>query len=197
MQSMNVLKKIYPLPNNNNYSNLSYDMEGLWSITHPYEADIISNNIIILLDNHNMKKDSIIDMTAGCGGNTLSFIKYFNNVTAVEMNEDRFKILQGNIKSYDINNIELICGDSINNINNTYDVFFIDPPWGGPDYKKYTNITLMLSNIMLIDIINMIPINKMIVLKLPFNYDMGEILCKYKLLLKLEIKNFLIYYIVN
>ena len=54
MQSMNVLTKIYPQPQDNNYSNLSYDMEGLWSITHPQEADIISTNMVMLLNNNSM-----------------------------------------------------------------------------------------------------------------------------------------------
>ena len=43
------LKKIFPCPPSNNYSNLNYDTEGLWSITYPNEANIISLNIIEIL----------------------------------------------------------------------------------------------------------------------------------------------------
>ena len=39
---LKVLKKIYPKPRDNNYELLNYDTEGLWSITHPQDADIMS-----------------------------------------------------------------------------------------------------------------------------------------------------------
>ena len=91
---MNVLRKIFPIVNN--YNNLNYDKEGLWSITHPKDADIISETIKEL-KNTNI---SILDMTAGCGGNTISFCKYFLNVTSIELNPDRFSILQNNMQVY-------------------------------------------------------------------------------------------------
>ena len=58
---LKVLKKIYPTPRDNNYSLLNYDNEGLWSITHPNDADIISKTILKL--NNNQSK--IIDLTSG------------------------------------------------------------------------------------------------------------------------------------
>ena len=192
MSKSNVLKKIFPEPLHNN---LAYDNEGLWSITHPTDADIISSNILLL--NNNCK--SIIDMTAGCGGNTISFCKYFNNVTGIENNSSRFSILESNIKCYDINNITLLCTDSVEYIKtcNPYDVYFLDPPWGGPDYKKYNNLELTLSNINLLDLIDIIPKNKIIVIKLPYNYNIINIINKCELLLKLEIRNIIILYLLN
>ena len=46
MNNISVLKKIFPTPPNNNYNGLNYDEEGLYSITHPKEADLISLSII-------------------------------------------------------------------------------------------------------------------------------------------------------
>ena len=43
---LKVKKKIYPCPKDNNYEYLNYDNEGLWSITHPLEADSISEIIL-------------------------------------------------------------------------------------------------------------------------------------------------------
>lgn len=184
---MNVLRKIFPIVNN--YNNLNYDKEGLWSITHPKDADIISETIKEL-KNTNI---SILDMTAGCGGNTISFCKYFLNVTSIELNPDRFSILQNNMQVYGFKNYKLICGDSIEHID-SYDVYFIDPPWGGPDYKKTDLLELNLSNIDLVDVIKMIPNNKLIVLKLPYNYNLNK-LNQFNLIRKQLINNICILYI--
>ncbi len=177
------LKKIFPEPPDNNYNGLNYDIEGLWSITHPKEAEYISNKIKDIMETTNI---SILDMTTGCGGNMISFLKIFKHVTGVEINKERFEILKKNLNKYDYHNYSIINDDCINVINisnNIYDVYFIDPPWGGPEYKKLDNIQLYLSNIKLEDVINMIPKNKLIILKIPFNATLNiniNIIFEYK-----------------
>ena len=42
---LKVLKKIYPVPKDNNYDLLNYDNEGLWSISYPDLADILSKHL--------------------------------------------------------------------------------------------------------------------------------------------------------
>ena len=191
IDKINTLKKIYPKPLDHNYDKLNYDDEGLWSITYPNEADIVSSTISNITEDNNI---NILDMTAGCGGNTISFCKHFTNVTAIEYNLDRFNILKNNVKCYDFNNYTLICGNSLNYINNNYDVFFIDPPWGGPEYKKQSNIELYIMDKKMNDIIDMIPVNKLIVLKLPFNYNFDG-LNKYNVVLKQPMNNIIIVYL--
>jgi hypothetical protein len=56
-------------------------------------------------------------------------------------------------------------------IGNMYDVYYIDPPWGGPDYKKNKSLSINLSGVDLYNIVLSIPLNKLIILKLPFNYN--------------------------
>ena len=168
MNNLSTLKKIFPEPSNNDYTGLDYDEEGLYSITHPKEADKISELIIEILGTNNIH---IVDLTAGCGGNMISFIKYFNKVSGIEINKNRYDILKVNLSKYAFNNYELINTNSLGINYNNYDVFFIDPPWGGPDYKKNINIELYLSEVKLYDFILMLPKNKLIVLKLPFNYN--------------------------
>ena len=189
------LTKIFPPPPSNNYSLLNYDTEGLWSITYPNEANIISINIIEVTNMIDIKHIKIVDMTAGLGGNTISFCKYFDDVTAIEKNIDRFNILKNNIKHYQSSNYTLICGDSKDYIDGDYNVYFIDPPWGGPNYKKQTNLELYMSDIKLIDFIEMIP-KKLIVLKLPFNYNI-DCLDKFTILMQLELKNIVIIYMIR
>ncbi len=196
MNNISILKKIFPEPHENNYNGLDYDEEGLYSITHPKDADLISTTIIEILGTNNI---SIVDMTAGCGGNMISFVKYFTKTVGIELNTKRYNILKKNLSQYPFNNYELINDDSINyiinNINNiNNDVFFIDPPWGGPDYKKTMNIELYLSNIKLSEFILMLPKNKLIVLKLPFNYNMNAI-NKDNIIKKININNIIILFI--
>ena len=163
-----VLKKIFPEPPDCNYNNLLLDDEGLWSITHIKDADLISHTIIEIMGTNKL---NILDMTAGCGGNMISFINNFYHTTGIEINENRFNLLKNNLDKYKKDNYILINGNSIEYIKSLYDVYYIDPPWGGPDYKNNQSIELYLSNINIYDIIQLIPVNKLIVLKLPFNYN--------------------------
>ena len=58
-----------------------------------------------------------------------------------------------------------------------YDVYFFDPPWGGPDYKKQINLRLKIDLIELNTITDNIikqTSNKLIIFKLPFNYDFDQ-----------------------
>ena len=193
----NTLKKIFPEPPDRNYNGLKVDEEGLYSITHPKEADIISKTIIDIVGYQDI---NIIDMTAGCGGNMISFIKYFKFVIGIEFDKVRYKILKENLEKYSKKNYQLLCGDatkylydttqSVNSIN---DVYFIDPPWGGPEYKNNPNIQLYLSNIKLEDFIQTIPKGKLIVLKLPFNYNIDTF--KDNIIKTLFINNILIVFL--
>lgn len=186
---LKVLKKIYPVPKDNNYDLLNYDNEGLWSITHPTEANIISETIL----KYNNNDSKIIDLTAGCGGNLISFGKYFNNVVGVEYDKDRFEILKTNISCYDYN-INIFNDDCCNYLNNNYDIFFFDPPWGGPEYKNNDNLKLYLSNNELKDIIQMIPDNKFIVIKIPYNYNYDYINDNYNIVKTQNFNNIVIVY---
>lgn len=185
-----VLKKIFPEPPDSNYNNLLVDEEGLWSITHIKDADMISNNILSIMGTNKL---TILDMTAGCGGNMISFINNFYHTTGIEINKNRFNILKNNLAKYKKDNYILILGDSINYIKSSYDVYYIDPPWGGPDYKNNQNIELYLSNINIYDIIQLIPHGKLIVIKLPFNYIIDKF-DKY-ILKKIILNNIIILFI--
>ena len=192
--NLSTLKKIYPEPPNGNYYGLKVDEEGLYSITHPKEADLISKTIIDIIGQSEIQ---ILDMTAGCGGNMISFIKYFKSVIGIEFDKVRYKILKENLEKYSKKNYQLLCGDATKyntqSVNNDADVYFIDPPWGGPEYKNNPNIQLYLSNIKLEDFILTLPKNKLIVLKLPFNYNIDNF--KDNIIKTLFINNILIVFL--
>jgi hypothetical protein len=168
-----MLNKLFP---NVNFEKIQYDKEGLYSITHHDEADIISEIIINNFDNKENLK--ILDGTGGLGGNTISFSKFFKNVTSIELDKNRCDMLKNNIKLYNLNNIKIINDDSIKFLlgnKENYDIYFFDPPWGGPDYKKIKNLRLKIGNYKLSELSDKISLNnKLLVFKLPFNYDFEE-----------------------
>ena len=195
MTNINTLKKIFPEPSDRNYNGLKIDEEGLYSITHPKDADIISKTIIDVVGYQDIK---IIDMTAGCGGNMISFIKYFKFVIGIELDKGRYKILKDNLEKYSQKNYQLLCYDATKYPFDTHSVnddtiYFIDPPWGGPDYKNNPDIQLYLSNIKIEDFILTLPKNKLIVLKLPFNYNIDVF--KKNIIKSLLINNILIVFL--
>ena len=169
---MNKLIKIFP--NTNNVNKLQYDNIGLYSLTHYNNANEISE---LILSNFNISNLSIIDCTAGIGGNTFSFSKYFKNVTSIELDKNRFEMLKNNVLIYKLKNIKLIntnCIDYIKN-NKNYNVYYFDPPWGGLNYKEYKQLIIKLDNNNLIDILKLIKTNNnLIVFKLPYNYNLNE-----------------------
>lgn len=188
MSSLKIKEKIFPLIKNFDMDKLQYDDEGLYSISHPDDADYISYLILNCVNNN--KNLKILDTTAGVGGNTISFSKIFSQVVSIEIDKTRFKMLENNIKLYDLNNVNLINDDCKNYLNSEYDIIFFDPPWGGPEYKTHKSLELFLGDQNLINIIEKIPKNKYIILKLPFNYNLNN-LKEYNFVLK-KIRNILI-----
>jgi 16S rRNA G966 N2-methylase RsmD len=168
--NLNIIQRIFPLVVNQEL--LEYDIEGIWSISLPYEADLIS---LIIIKNIN-SNNKIFDGTGGLGGNIISLCKYFNSVTSCEIDESRYRMLENNIKIFNLDNINLINGNCIDYLDDDYDAYLFDPPWGGPGYKSNNKITIKLGNLNLVEVVNKIRINNNspIFFKLPNNYDLNE-----------------------
>jgi 16S rRNA G966 N2-methylase RsmD len=181
---LKLIKKIFPI-SNVNIDELKFDDVGLYSISLPKDADIISefikNNINNAMHNNNVMHNNnisnitIIDGTAGIGGNIISFAKYFKSVIGFEIDINRFNILNNNLKVYNLNNVNTY---NLNSLENLFiaDVYFFDPPWGGPNYKKYKNLTFKFNDMELNQIvINIKKFNKnsYISFKLPTNFDLS------------------------
>jgi len=151
------------------YQNLQSDNEGLYSLSHKQDADKLSYIIKEKYGDIN-----IMDATSGIGGNSISFGTNFSNVISIEIDKDRFELLKKNIESYNINNI-LINGNFMDFINMNYELIFIDPPWGGPNYKYLKKVKININQMNLTEITNKLKnMGKIIVWKLPFNYDLNE-----------------------
>jgi 16S rRNA G966 N2-methylase RsmD len=178
---LKLIKKIFPINNDLNIDELKFDDIGLYSISLPKDADTISNFIKSNIHNN----ITIVDGTAGIGGNSISFCNNFKNVIAFEIDENRFNILNNNLKVYNFTNIITHNSNSLKNIEKG-DVYFFDPPWGGPNYKKYKNLTFKFNELDLDQIvINIKNFNKnsYISFKLPTNFNLSIFNnFKYKLL---------------
>lgn len=138
---------------------------------------------------------SIIDATAGIGGNTIAFSGhyFFEHVYAVEIDTSRYEKLVKNVK---------ICCPSVKHpgIYNAdfmrwYDnkkhagiPVFIDPPWGGEEYDKQSVIEFLYLNnpsgtkhIDIVDLVEMLlkyhcPL---VAVKLPLNFRISRFkICK-------------------
>ena len=109
-----MITELFP---NTDYTKLQYDTEGLYSITNFNEADNISN---ILLNNFTNKNLNILDGTGGLGGNTISFAKYFKNVTSIELNINRYEMLKNNLDAYNLKNVNVNNCDSVEYLFNNY-----------------------------------------------------------------------------
>lgn len=134
----------------------------------------------IILKIHGINKNSIIvDGTSCVGGNVISFAKTFKHVYAIEFDKSRSKLLQNNIDVYKLSKkVTVYNGDATKLYLDLpkVDIWFLDPPWGGLDYKKNKQLDLYLSGINISDFCIMLKdCANYIVLKLPKNFSIDNL----------------------
>lgn len=196
-QNLLRLKKIiFPPITNEKISQLQIDSDSYKFITFASSAQEITNVIMnSLIDFPNpkgetettwynknliskMEKLVVTEMTAGVGGNVFNFAKYFRYVNAIEIDITRYCYLKKNINLYELHNVNCYNADSIDllvkNDDIAQDIIFFDPPWGGIGYKSFDTLRLQFGDYSVEDVCHLLfqrECNKMIVLKLPNNYD--------------------------
>ncbi len=194
-------KLLFPPIDKKKFDKLLIDADSLHYITYHKHADEISQLISDQLNKkgYDSKKLTIVDLTAGVGGNVLSFAKYFKNVVGIELIKERAEYCQNNVMLYNFNNVKVINGNSVEIIQTIktpekYDVFFIDPPWGGSSYKEHLKLTLFLGDMSIEKVSEIIskevPNVLLVVLKLPLNYDIEYIEKKLSHIFKIEYYRF-------
>lgn len=163
-------------------SQLLIDNDSIHYISLRKHADKISSIIASHLLKFNLDSSQIIvsDCTAGVGGNTLSFAKFFSFVNAIEIDPIRSRFLINNLNIYNFTNVQVFnkdCTALIYSLDN-HNVIFIDPPWGGKSYKQFNKLRLSIGSYSLESFCNTLLDNslikcspELIVLKLPINYD--------------------------
>ena len=158
--------------------NLKITDKGLYSITKPLDAQWITEQIL----KEFIKVPTIIDGTAGIGGNVISFARHFKNVIGIELNKVHYNVLKDNINLLDLKNVRLYNDNILTYYENIKErdkcIFFIDPPWGGRRYKNFKNFVLKIGKYYIHEFIEILYKSgfKHIVLKAPLNLNVNLII---------------------
>lgn len=126
---------------------MKLDPEATFSVTDDVSASKMASALALFASFANPGiLPSIVDSTACVGGNTIAFLDYFADVTAVERDTVRCALLEENLslvrewkmKSNIPTNSSwrVVNEDSLSSSERFgADVFFLDPPWGGSNYS--------------------------------------------------------------
>jgi 16S rRNA G966 N2-methylase RsmD len=117
----------------------------------------------------------ITEGTACVGGNVMAFSQHFATVHAVEKDVTRFKMLENNTQVIGAHNVKCHNADyTAMKHDLSQDIVFLDPPWGGVDYKYQNAVDLFMSDVPLADICNDVSERTLYVaIKVPQNFNLG------------------------
>jgi len=90
---------------------------------------------------------TILDVCTGAGGNAIQFALTCDQVIACDMDNERLKLAAHNAEVYGVkHNIEFVLANAMDLLrglpNDSIDVVFLSPPWGGPGYQKSDTFSL-------------------------------------------------------
>lgn len=170
------MDEVFPLRQGVDYTKLKLTEEGAYSVTRRRDADRILSIIKTVL--RDTKTRSITDATGCVGGDTIHFGLHFQKVDSIELNPTNFEALRNNVSVYGLTNVQLHLGDATTLFNWKTDMLYIDPPWGGPNYKEVPSLDLYMSSKRIDQWLEEILIRKnrpnYIVLKLPQNFHFAR-----------------------
>jgi 16S rRNA G966 N2-methylase RsmD len=184
--------ELFPIQKNVSMDKIKLTFESLYSVSHPKEAQQISD----IIKRHYKNTKKVVDCTANIGGNTINFSKNFDKVVSIEIDEETYEALENNVQLYKCNNVSFILGDYIELFKNkdkritNGDVYFFDPPWTGVYYKMYKNMDLYLSGVNVMDVLP-----EKFILKAPYNYNIQGLREKYPRIKVYKVSNYIV--IVN
>lgn len=157
---------------------LKTNIVGDYSMTRRGDAEAICDEVLSLLGK-SVSGWVVMDGTANMGGDTLQFSKYFAHVHAVEIDRKNARVLKENVEAFGCRNVTIHEADFLQvwpRYKHQVDVVYLDPPWGGPQYKEKVSLTLVLSQTTLADVIRQVMEDsespKYLLLKLPNNCDL-------------------------
>lgn len=176
----NFIMKFFPYEKNIDFNRLKITRIGLYSISPRYMTDFLLDKININIPNIN--NYIITDANGGIGGDAIILTKICKFVNIVELDAKHSSIIKHNLKIYNRKNYKIYNSDytDIYKIL-VQSIVYLDPPWGGSNYKEHKKINLYLSGININDIITyLIKYNNKIILKCPFNYNIYDLKKKIK-----------------
>lgn len=162
---------------------MSSDMVGMYSATDRSVADAMTDilsQVLAIYTTHKASTSTIVDCTAGVGGNTLSFATAFQRVVSVEINKRRSACLAQNVVRHRCGNVEVFNSNVLHLIHTDMfkdaHIFFVDPPWGGVSYKYKALVSLAISGVKIHEVVRRLAKHALSVrvvgIKVPCNFDM-------------------------
>lgn len=127
------------------------------------------------------KPRTIVDCTCHIGGDSLNFATLFPkaNIVAIDNDLNALKCLCHNIEmsKVEMDGFTVIHSDCVNWIQKVgfpADLYYFDPPWGGPSYSQDESINLYLGGEKIANVVNMVlekNLTRCILLKAPRNFS--------------------------
>jgi hypothetical protein len=138
------MEDVFPLRNDIDYKKLKLTKEGEYSVTRRRDADRMLTVFKQVLGD--LSKRTITDATGCVGGDTIHFGLHFQHVHSIELKKENYDVLQNNVGVYNLQNVTLYNADAVRAFNWKTDVLYIDPPWGGPEYRNNKDLDLHMSS---------------------------------------------------
>jgi len=186
--------RFFPMIDADILSKLRISKEALYSLTPPQQAEYTFEIIQRYYPLSEIGRMTILETNGGFGGNTLIFAKYFGRVVFVELDQQHMEIAKHNLKllSPEYDSIEFIRGDVKSMLDfeaktqypdtrifgkEVPEVVFVDPEWGGLDYKKVRKLDLKISGVNIRVLIQkMFDLGaKLVLVKVPLNYNFDAV----------------------
>lgn len=171
------MDEVFPLREGIDYTKLKLTTEGEYSVTRRRDSDKMMS--IITKTVGDLRNKTVTDATGCIGGDTIQFALRCLFVNSIELKKENFEALQNNVQVYNLQNVTIHHGDCTKIFNWKTDILFVDPPWGGPNYKENETLELYLSEKRLDEWLEEILLKKIrpkyIFLKLPQNYNFSRL----------------------
>lgn len=171
------MENVFPYKENIDYSKLRLSDEGEYSITKKKDAESILAFMTSILTTTQDK--TITDATACNGGDTINFAMHFKTVLSVELKKTNYEVLVNNVNTFQLTNVRTYCGDITKMYHWNTNVLYVDPPWGGPNYRQFKELDLFVGDVRLDVWVSSVLEREnrpgYIFLKLPFNYNFNRL----------------------
>jgi RNA cap guanine-N2 methyltransferase len=182
-------------------SQMRLDEEAVYSVTEQGTSDVLSAMACVLLGVWPLRaplppvstpRDQVdpsespgfpfvmADATACVGGNALSFARFFPDVRAAEIDAERCELLRENVQLLGLDSrvrcLSVDWYESLGSADTAADAVFLDPPWGGIDYRNAKSVPITLGPTPMRDCVQRLrarhPRTRLVMMKLPLNGDL-------------------------
>lgn len=136
-------KRLLPVARNNRFL---IDEESWYSITPRGLADAISASA-----RRGYGPCRVLDLFAGVGGNTISFLNHGHAVDSVEYDPLKVGYLEHNVaecvevpRQHRVVAGDVFASETVGRLADSYELLMASPPWGGLDYLKLSPAEMLL-----------------------------------------------------